>query len=439
MTKLIHRNLANIYLLFTREPFVSYFSEELEYYYDERGYLGVIAYDYTDDDFNVIVLSRDDSLQFRAIDTKTSIETLKEARETLKDSINSNKIIKHDTVEFFDIFREKKRPKNIHPFFLLLDNNKEYSSAKEVLKEISYHYKDIDGNFIDQFQSINGFDARLWEIFLFCLFREQRFSFNRNNDSPDFIVKKLEDEIAIEAVIISRKNKSYDPIPIPSKEEMLSRINNEVPLMICNAIYTKAEKKYWDKPHVKDKPFMIAIADFHDTASMTWSFEGFLIALYGVKVKNSSNLNDCFERVEFLEKPNGTKINAGLLLDKFYENISAIIYNPTGTISKFNRLGKQANLGDITNILIRSVTFHNHEEGAMMPIVYEYIVDEKYSENWSEGTSIFHNPNAKIPLDPNLFDDNIAQHFWENDKIRSFIPQFHAYQNLTTNIKLSKK
>jgi len=75
----------------------------------------------------------------------------------------------------------------------------------------------------------------------------------------------------------------------------------------------------------------------------------------------------------------------------------------------------------------------------MMPIVYEYIVDEKYSENWSEGTSIFHNPNAKIPLDPNLFDDNIAQHFWENDKIRSFIPQFHAYQNLTTNIKLSKK
>ena len=139
-------------------------------------------------------------MQYRAVKVNVDMQTITEAREWIKKSFNEDNIIQHDNhSDYFDLFKDLNNEKTIHPHYKLLKESDFYSSAKEVIKEISYHYKDIDGNFIDQFQSLNGFDSRIFELYLFCFFREQSFSFKRDFEAPDFIVNKMDNEIAIEA------------------------------------------------------------------------------------------------------------------------------------------------------------------------------------------------------------------------------------------------
>ena len=50
---------------------------------------------------------------------------------------------------------------------------------------------------------------------------------------------------------------------------------------------------------------------------------------------------------------------------------------------------------------------------------------------------IYHNPHALYPLDPNLFDDSVAQCFFdmESKLVRSIMPQIFPYASHTMNIK----
>jgi hypothetical protein len=45
--------------------------------------------------------------------------------------------------------------------------------------------KTVDGNFVEQFQT-RGFDARIWELYLFAAFREMNYGIERVHAVPDF-------------------------------------------------------------------------------------------------------------------------------------------------------------------------------------------------------------------------------------------------------------
>lgn len=435
----ISRKLFNIYALFTREPFVQYFSKELEFYSNGNGgLLGLISLDLIDRDFYACILSRDSSKQYRAELVEASIPTIEEARKWIDEKMGSDSIVFHDNeYEFFDLFDDVRKEDKQHPHFKLLKNSLALLSAKRVVEEISYHYKDIDGNFIDQFQSINGFDSRVWELFLFCFFREQFFSFKRNSYAPDYMVEKFNNEIAVEAVIVSRKTE-VDTFDYKSLETVEERLKNEVPLYFGSAIFDKMKKKYWEKDHVKGKPFLIAIADFHDTMSMTWTYNALLEYLYGYKYSYDFDEEGELEitpvKVDDYVKQNGQVIPSGLFLQPGSEKLSGVIFSSCGTLSKFNRMGKQAGLGTDKNTLIRMATIYNHEPNATEPNFMRYIVDGESDETWSEGVVIFHNPNAEVPLDPNLFDERVAQSFYENGLINTFMPDIFPYNNFTHNL-----
>jgi len=440
----ISKKLFDIYVLFTREPFVRYYSKELEYYSNGNGgLLGLITLDLTDNDYSVCILSRDEAKQYRAERIQVSIATIEEARKWIDEKMGDDSIIFHDNKhKFFDIFAELNNESKLHPNFVQLKEHFAFEGAKKTLSEISYHYKDIDGNFIDQFQSNNGFDARIWELYLFCFFREQYFSFDRNHEAPDFVVEKITSKIAIEAVIVSRKTplkKTHDP---KKQEEIDEKLKNEAPLLFSSALFDKVKKKYWEKEHVKGLPFIIAIADFHDTMSMTWTFSALLEYLYGHTYKhnfdNDGNIIVEAVKVGNYKKPNGTEIPSGFFLQQENENISAILFSSCATISKFNRMGKQAGLGSEKSTLIRTGSFHDHTPNADKPRLITYIVGQDSNETWSEGVVIYHNPNAKNPVDPNLFEDNVAQCFFQDGKLLSFFPEVFPYNNLTQNL-ISKK
>jgi len=439
----INKKLFDIYILFTREPFVQYFTEELEFYHNGNGgLLGLISLDLTDNDYYGCILSRDESKQYRAEIVEASIPTIEEARKWIDEKMGNNSIVFHyNSHNFFDLFQELNNDEKQHPNYKLLKTSVALSPAKETIKEVSYHYKDIDGNFIEQFQSLNGFDSRVWELFLFCFFREQFFSFKRNYNSPDYIIEKFNQEIAVEAVIVSRKT-DLD-VQLKSQEEIQEKLNNDVPLLFGNALFDKMKKKYWEKEHVKDKPFIIAIADFHDTMSMTWTYNALLEYLYGYKYEHTFDREGKLiikpVKIGDYVKPNGTKIPSGFFFQPNSENVSAIIFSSSGTLSKFNRMGKQAGLGSKVTTLIRMGTYYNHEPNADKPHLITYTVDENSNETWSEGVVVFHNPNAKIPLNPAFFDDRVAQTFFENEFIYSKMPKIFPYSSVTLNLILKEK
>lgn len=439
----INRKLFEIYVLFTREPFVQHFTEELEFYSNGNGGLiGLISLDLTDNDYYACILSRDESKQYRAVKVDGSIPTIEDARDRLDDMMGSDTIIFHDNqTNFFDIFKDLDNADKQHPNFKLLKDSEAFLSAKEVIKEISYHYKDIDGNFIEQIQSLNGFDSRIWELFLFCFFREQFFSFKRNFEAPDYMIEKFGQTIAVEAVIVSRKTE-LEKFEAKNEKEIENSLANEVPLLFGSALFDKTKKKYWEKVHVKGNPFVIAIADFHDTMSMTWSFNALIDYLYGYKYnyKHDSDGKLIITPVKIgnYKKPNATEIPAGFFFQEGTENISAVLFSSCATLSKFNRMGKQAGLGSENNKLLRTGSYYNHEPNADKANFITYEVDENSIETWSEGAVIYHNPNALIPLDPNLFDDRVAQCFFDNGFIKSAMPKIFPYNSMTVNM-ISKK
>lgn len=445
----LSKKLFDIYALFTREPFVRFFAKELEFYSNGNDELiSFISIDLTDKDFYACILSRDKSMQFRAEKITGNIKTIEEAREWLAKSFNEDSITSHDNnYDYFDVFQKLDNSNKVHPHFELLRDADYMLSAKEVIKEVSYHYKDIDGNFIDQLQSLNGFDSRIFELYLFCFFREQFFSFNRDHEAPDFIIEKFNESIAVEAVTISRKPENIDNIKNykpKSKKEIDVKLDNEVPLMFSSALFDKVRKRYWNKPHIIGKPFIIAIADFHDTMSMTWSYGALLQYLYGYNYKHHfSESGDLIVepiKIESFEKTNGTQIPAGFFDNPDNNYISGILFSSIATLSKFNRLGKQAGLGSNSNFLIRTVILHNHDKNADKPILKSYIVDENSDETWSEGMTLYHNPNAIHPINPELFEETIAQSFFDADKknIVTIMPEVFPYSNLTKNTVLKK-
>lgn len=171
--------------------------------------------------------------------------------------------------------------------------------------------------------------------------------------------------------------------------------------------------------------------------SMTWSYNALIDYLYGYKYEHSfdekGELIITPVKIENYKKKNGTEIPSGFFFQPEAENVSAVIFSSCGTLSKFNRMGKQAKMGSDVPILVRTGAFYNHKPNADKPNMVRYIVDENSQETWSEGVVIFHNPNAKIPLNPAFFDDRVAQTFFEDENIYSVMPKIFPYNSFTEN------
>jgi len=438
-------------MLFTREPYVVYMSEELEFYESkEFELLGLISLDLTDSDFSAAIMSRDGSNQYRAVEIKVSLETIEEARNWIDDKMGEIETTLHDPAKLFDLFAILVKEEQISNKFKLLNEQPSQLAAKTVLQEIGYHYKDIDGNFVEQFQSKNGFDARFWELFLYCLFREEGFRFNRNSYAPDYMIQKGDVEIAVEAVIISDTQNDNTNIPLPKSEKEINERQKKIdekmidimPLKYGSALFSKLSKKYWELEHVKGKPLVIAIADFHEFMSMSWSQPALIDFLYGYRynheIDDSGNLKVIPVKVEKFTKPNGVEIEAGFFNQDEVRHFSAIMVSSTGTIGKFNRMGKQAGLGANETQLFRMGSNHDHNPNATNPKFFHYEVTTEGREKWNEGAAIFHNPNAFHPIDPNLF-PSFAHHVFENKFVKSYLPEFYPYNSMNINIASIKE
>jgi hypothetical protein len=123
-----------------------------------------------------------------------------------------------------------------------------------------------------------------------------------------------------------------------------------------------------------------------------------------------------------------------LFLDDLYKHVSAVLFSPCGTISKFNRMGVQAGYGDSIFTLFQVKMCYNHLKNAVFPNVFFNIIDENSHETWADGIQIFHNPKAAIPLNPLLF-PHAGHHFYKDGLLFSELPPNSIISSTTWNIK----
>jgi hypothetical protein len=451
--KYITEQKFNAYVGITRSPILFAIAKEISWYSNtDETVIGTILFDFSDEDYNPLILGRDEVGRFRAIDLSTSYPKFEDAENWLVNTIkwlsglDKRVFPQGDPIEKMELFKELVPRDQQHPYFTALNTQKSLLAAKMMIQEIMPHFIDIDGNFIRQFQTTE-FDQRLWELYLFCYFNEEGLSIDRTNNAPDFLLTNHVNSVAVEATIVGRKNTAsyYRFADKPFISEIPDiELKNNMPLRFGSPLYSKLKhtnkenKHYWEYDHVKGKPFVIAIHDFHDDFSMIWSHTSLLTYLYGYE-HNYEYVNGQLvikpNKVDTLYKADGTPIPSGFFFQPLTENISAILNTSIGTISKFNRLGKQAGFGDKSVLMIRYGTCHNHDPNASKPNMFRYEVNEDSQETWGEGVSIYHNPNALIPLEKELF-PNAAHHSFENGQIVSLLPDFFPYNSMTHNLQI---
>lgn len=429
-------------LSFSRQPLANFFLERVEWYADKNEIvIATLVKDKIDNDWGFIILGRDENGLFRAIDTGVSLENIPKTRDALRKSIRKHVASGKTTFTQGD-FRKKRNKiyekvaadDKLHPFFVKLIDEPVFSPAKEIIQEIIYAYEDPDGNYIEQFQT-SGFNSRLWELYLFAYLHEEDFMIERSFPFPDYMCRKFKKDVFIEAVTVNPSgNKGLIEEEPETVEEILQKLKDYMPIKFGSTLFSKLSKKYWQHEHVKGHPLIFAIQDFHQDRSMLWSSMALPTYLYGVQhhwhYDDSGNLIITPEYVEKHEY--GTKqIPSGFFFQPDAENVSAVLFSNSATISKFNRMGKLAGFGDPKLRMVRIGVCHDHDPNSAIPVQFEFQIDpKKHDETWAEGLSMYHNPRALHPVDPNLF-PSIAHHSFKDGQIISHLPEFFPYVSVT--------
>ncbi len=415
---------------YCRMPLVRFTEEEIEWYslFDNK-LLGIVIRDVTDNDYGFIVLGRDARRLFRCIKVGSEFHPTPEmarkalARKIYQDYLGNAQDIYpqgDETDAGFDLFTDVIPENEQHHGFKILKNEPRFEAARNIISEIANSFVDNDGHFEREFQSGN-FQARLWELYLHIYIHDAGLLVENNHAAPDFEVSYFGEKLFIEAVTVnpSENTKRPDLPPPQTHEEIEKRLDDFMPIKFGSPLYSKLQKKYWEKEHVAGKPFVIAIHDYHNDNAMTWSRTALSEYLYGIRTR----IVDGEPFVESIEKHSwaGKEIPSGFFYQDDAENISAVLFSNQATIPKFNRMGKIAGLGSADVKMIRNGSLYNPDPEAIHPIPFSKDLDDPdYEESWSDGLIMFHNPNAKYPVDPNAFSD-ISHVFYSEDE------GFHGY------------
>lgn len=324
-------------------------------------------------------------------------------------------------VDFFEPAVDASR---FHPAFRILLEDRRYSAAREIIKAMMRYHNDVDGNFVQKFQTA-GWDALLWELYLFATFTELGFVRVGEAAAPDFVFRGNEGGLAIEATSVNPS--TTDLARVPSEPEAFKTyLENYIPIRLSTALRGKLNHKpsYWEQSNVKDLPFCIAVQDFHLDGAMRYIVHAATEYVFGVRHWIENGVRK-IERIH-MHRYGKKRAQSGFFdLDKA-ENVSAVIINPQGTVAKFNRLGVIAGFGDSKVKLVRVGYKRNDSKiESPYPTKFKEVVDHNSKENWVEGMVVLHNPNAKTPLNPDIIPGACHEFLQPDGTIMSILPDFH--------------
>jgi hypothetical protein len=303
-----------------------------------------------------------------------------------------------------DLFANLGKPdKALHPQFLTLRDSDGFEPARDELKRTQASFEDVDGNFVEQFQT-TGFDARTFELYLFEFFREVGLTVDRTHNSPDFLISRDGITAAVEAVTANpSKGEPYEFFEA-SEKDVLHHVRHEAAVKLGSPLFSKLQKRYWDLPHVNGRPLILAIEDFHGPGSLMQTAVPLIQYLFGSEERwyhdAQGELVISEHAIESHLKKNLTPIPSGFFSQPNGEMVSAVLFSNSGTISKFNRMGQQE-LGPSRKLtMLRIGMAQNLDPNSAMPDPFIYEVGEASApiETWRQASTLILNPTATHPL-----------------------------------------
>ena len=431
---------------YCRDPVTRHISEELAWFEEgEESVLGALIRDRTDDTFGGVVFGRDEKGRFRWIGGTQFYDSQWKAKSDLFGEMRyqAAKPEQHHWQgdgrgQPVDFFKPVVKRSQLNKNFLKLAEKQGYSPARGIIEPMMNWYEDLDGNFIEQFQT-TGFDARLWELYLYAVFVEVGFRIDSVNAVPDFICGGPTGEFSAEATTVNptQDGKGYAvPPPAANTEEEFQRYLKEyMPIKYSSTLTAKLKRRYWEKPEVAGKPLLLAIMDFSSPASMMWTTTPLPLYLYGYDhdwTHDNEHLIITPRKVKE-HKWGKKRIPSGFFELPGSENISGVLFSNSGTISKFNRMGVIAGFGSNKIRIFREGTAYYHDANAAEPYPFRVeVTGGKYIETWVEGINVYHNPNALIPFSDSMLPGAAHHRIGTDGQINSTIPAWHPMASCTS-------
>lgn len=333
-----------------------------------------------------------------------------------------------------NLFEQKVLADKLHPNYRSIIE-KIPEKDREILNEWIDGFPDRDNKFVKEFQTT--FNSSFWEIYLYKLFKDLGFEFDWSHSSPDFLLRHEEIDFVVEATISSNaenEKPEWDKEDDLTKRydgylESMNERNKYSIIRLSNSFSSKFRKykeSYQTLSHVKNKPFILAIAPMEQPLHYHQYDRPIMALLYDFYLdeeeylKNPENFPDGLidKRLYSVEKPNGSEIELGFFLDDRASEISAVLFNPLATWSKVQSM-KKDKLGVFTH------TWISHDNQ-----MFQSTNEEEFIE---DGLFILHNPYAKYPLDKQIFNRNrISQVFM--DKKTLFIERNYGSKHLTNRM-----
>jgi hypothetical protein len=322
---------------------------------------------------------------------------------------------------------------NLKPDFISIGMN--LDKERKRLESWCDGFPDRDNKFVKEFQI--SFNSSFWEIYLYKLFSDYNFKFNWKYASPDFFLTSGNIDFIVEA---TTANKASDERPNEwDKKEPLANIlnpkaydyyqnnmneaNRYSMIRLSNGILSKHKKyieSYSKLEHVKNKPFVIAIAPFEQPFFYYQYSRPIMSLLYDIYVDEEISYKNPKEYpypptvyLNNVKKDNGSEIPLGFFNDDSMKEISAIIFNANAIWSKLS--DRERHLNFLT------------KQGITMERTKELIED---------GLFILHNPYAKYPLDKSIFRKERVCQVYVNDGIIELKEEYLISMPLENNEEL---
>lgn len=361
---------------------------------------------------------------------KSNMETMAAVRITVVEYVlkhynlgryylNSEVRIAIKPLALFDLVVEEKK---LHSNFKYLLSD-EYEPVRTVLNRWASGFEDRDNKFNREFQET--FNSSFWELYLFQCFKDLDMRFDFSQASPDFTLETACGNLLnIEAVT---SNHAQDSTPEWCSADVEVLDNTEFLNFSCvrllNAISYKSKKyfsTYVQHDHVRENPFVIAVAPYEQPMFFIQNNEAIIRVLYAQGVDKENDFVEVV--VSKAIKNKKTPLELGLFTNDEYKHISAIIFSTTATLGKV--ITQTSLKRDI-----RSSWYHP-EKGLVM----ELRDNAMHFETHLDGLQVHHNPFAEKKLPLEEFDNYEITHYFYDPETKTIDVQQKPYTLISRNV-----
>lgn len=349
-----------------------------------------------------------------------------------------------------DLFQPRLPPKRLHKHFNLIRTDPACANVMPVIQSWAAGLLDRKGEtnkFVNEFQTT--FNSALWELYLNKMLIELGFSVDYTKVSPDFVVTTPSGfQFCIEAVI-SDQPSTVGPQHLPTRQDF----KTSAALKLVGKITDKRNifrgvggKKfpYSSLDHVRNKPFVVAIAPFDSDISLTQNNEIINLVLFGIGPPLLAGPNAGTQnKVKSIIKASGASVDMGIFTNDSFAEISAVIFSTTGTFGKalieskadklirathyreinktaiggstsLWRLGtKKRQIDNLNFLLSQRMDFGDKIAGPDVSIYHSSV----HKETHFDGLHVYYNPYADIPLDQGvMWPAEITHNFYDTKK-----------------------